>query len=147
MNLFIHASTDLVTKFLLQVPKTKYRHYSIRDNCEDAVDDLITWAQKQGTKLTKVKGRFRIDKFVYDKDDFTQTMINQIKKDGSDFNKPEDRKQWLKDNGYAEKYTHVPHYWAVDKSGKIYDPSGKMQFLNTGLAKNLDSSRYEREER
>jgi hypothetical protein len=62
---------------------------------------------------------------------------------GLDWNSPEDRYNFIKNNPkYATEWKKIPHYWLTDKSGEIYDPTGYIQFINTGLATDLNKSRY-----
>lgn len=100
--------------------------------------------QEKGIDLTKHGGFFVADHVVYDKADFTKEMKIEFKHSGLDFNNPDDRKQFIETNPkYSEEWKKIPHFWLQDAQGNIYDPSGYIQFVKTGLSSDLDKSRYQ----
>lgn len=139
-----NSDDDLVSEFLKSISPWELRYYSIRDNCGPAALDMMYWAKKKGIDLTKHGGFFVADHVVYDKADFTKEMKIEFKHSGLDFNNPDDRKQFIETNPkYSEEWKKIPHFWLQDAQGNIYDPSGYIQFIKTGLSSDLDKSRYE----
>ena len=137
------SSTDLVSQFLKSIPPKELRYYSIRDNCGPAALHMMSWAREKGLELQRYGGYFVADNVVYDKADFTKEMKREFLQQGLDFNDPHARKEFIGSNSeYSEEWKKVPHYWLQDKQGNVYDPTGYIQFVNTGLAKDLASSRY-----
>jgi len=129
---------SLVDKFL----KATGGKYGKRDMCGPACLDFIDWAKQQGIELKRVRGEFVADEVVSAKADFTPEMKKEFAQSGLDWNSAADRKAWIEQSKYAEEWKRVPHYWTVDKDGNIHDPSGYQQLVKTGLAKDLDPSRY-----
>lgn len=139
-----NSDDDLVSEFLKSISPRELRYYSIRDNCGPAALDMMYWAKKKGIDLTKHGGFFVADHVVYDKADFTKEMKIEFKHSGLDFNNPDDRKQFIETNPkYSEEWKKIPHFWLQDAQGNIYDPSGYIQFVKTGLSSDLDKSRYQ----
>jgi len=131
--------SNLVDEFL---NSTKEK-FSKRDTCGPACIDFISWAKREkGIDLTRVRGEFVADEVVHDKADFTPQMKKEFMQSGLDWNSAKDRKKWIEQSKYAKEWKRVPHYWTIDKKGNIHDPSGYQQLVATGLAKNLNSSRY-----
>ena len=99
--------------------------------------------KRKGLELQRYGGYFVADNVVYDKADFTKEMKREFLQQGLDFNDPHARKEFIGSNSeYSEEWKKVPHYCLQDKQGNVYDPTGYIQFVNTGLAKDLASSRY-----
>jgi len=132
------ANGSLVDKFL----KATGGKYGKRDMCGPACLDFIDWAKQQGIELKRVRGEFVADEVVSAKADFTPEMKKEFAQSGLDWNSAADRKAWIEQSEYAEEWKRVPHYWTVDKDGNIHDPSGYQQLVKTGLASDLDPSRY-----
>jgi len=132
------ANDSLVDKFL----KATGGKYGKRDMCGPACLDFIDWAKQQGIELKRVRGEFVADEVVSAKADFTPEMKKEFAQSGLDWNSAADRKAWIEQSKYAEEWKRVPHYWTVDKDGNIHDPSGYQQLVKTGLASDLDPSRY-----
>jgi hypothetical protein len=134
---------ELVSQFLKSISPKELRYYSIRDNCGPAALHMRNWAEKQGIDLKRHGGYFVADNVVYDKLDFTKEMKQDFLKQGLDFNDPTARKEFIESNPeYSEEWKKVPHYWLQDNQGNIYDPTGYIQFIKTGLSSDLDSRRY-----
>ena len=134
---------DLTGDFLKSRSPSQVKFYSKRDNCGPAAIDMMFWAEEQGTKLNRVQGYFVADQVVYDKDDFTTDMKKEFVGKGLDFNDPSARKAFIEaDPKYNTEWREIPHYWLVDKQGEIFDPTGYIQFIRTGLATDLNPSRY-----
>ena len=138
LNEAYEINGSLVDKFL----KSTGGKYGKRDQCGPACLDFIDWAKKQGIELKRVRGEFVADQVVSAKADFTPEMKKEFAQSGLDWNSAADRKAWIEQSKYAEEWKRVPHYWTVDKDGNIHDPSGYQQLVKTGLAKDLDPSRY-----
>ena len=136
-------SENLVSEFLKDISSRMRKYYSVRDNCGPAALDMIDWARKKGIELDRVGGYFIADQVVFDKSDFTKEMKREFLKQGLDFNDPQQRKSFIEsDPKYSEEWKNIPHYWLQDQQGKIYDPTGYIQFITTGLSTDLNSSRY-----
>ena len=136
---------ELVQHFLHQVSPKMLKYYSVRDNCGPAALDMIDWAKTQGIELHRVGGYFVADNIVYDKEDFTKEMKRDFLQQGLDFNDSQARKEFIESNPkYSEEWKKIPHYWLQDKQGNVYDPTGYIQFVKTGLSKDLDPVRYEK---
>lgn len=132
-----------VTEVFKEFMKERYKSsYGIRDNCGLACLDLMDYFRERGIKSDRVQGNFKCDIPVHAKKDFTETMKEEFSKTNLDFNKADDRLQFLKDSIYFEEWHLAPHYW-VEVQGKIFDPSGQAQFVDSGLASDLDLSRYQ----
>ena len=134
----------LVSQFLKSITPKELRYYSIRDNCGPAALHMMDWAKEKGIKLNRVHGYFVADNVVYNKADFTKEMKHEFLQQGLDFNDPKSRREFIASNPkYSKEWKKVPHYWLQDDQGTVYDPTGYTQFIKTGLAKDLDKSRYE----
>jgi hypothetical protein len=127
MKLSEILDTDLTSKFLSDSSDRDKAFWKIRDNCGLCTLDMISWAKKQGITLTRVKGHLKIDEVVHDKADFTHEMRDEFLKSGLSWNSATDRKQWIERSKYNEDWHLVPHFWAEDSKGNIYDPAGKLQ--------------------
>ncbi len=137
------TNTDLVSTFLKSISPKELRQYSIRDNCGPAALHMMEWAKSHGIELQRYGGYFTTDSVVSDKADFTRDMKKEFMSHGLDFNDPQARKQFIESNPkYSEEWKQIPHYWLQDSTGKIYDPSGYIQFIKTGLAQDLSNERY-----
>jgi hypothetical protein len=138
------GSQALVNEFLSTVTNHEKRFYAIRDNCGPAASDMRNWLENtKGIKTKRVRGEFVADDIVSKKADFTPDMKKEFISAGLDWNSPEDRYNFIKNNPkYATEWKKIPHYWLTDKSGEIYDPTGYIQFINTGLATDLNKRRY-----
>lgn len=135
----------------LESNKKDIGFYSIRDNCGPACLDMWAWVNKNNKTLPnkspivlkRVKGFFKADVVVSDKEDFTYEMKQEFKLTNKDFNKDSDRKSFIESNPkYKEEWKLIPHYWLVDQNNEIYDPTGNLQFIKTGLSKDLNKKRY-----
>jgi GNAT superfamily N-acetyltransferase len=134
---------NLVDKFLQTLSPNDVKYFSVRDNCGFAALEMKSWAQNYGIALTRVQGYFLADRPVYDRADFTKDMRRGLAQQGLNFNSAKDRQSFIEHSPkYAEEWKKIPHYWLEDAAGNIYDPSGKLQFIRTKLAKDLNSARY-----
>lgn len=147
--LLFSSETDIVFDFLEHAktqktygPKTDYEFYSKRDNCGQACIDMITYASKKNILLRRVMGYFKCDKVLSSKKDFDKNLKNELIRQGYNFEVANDRENFLLNSRYKNEWKLCPHYWLVDTHGVIYDPSGYMQFIKTGLSKDLSVSRY-----
>ena len=139
-----NGHSNLVNDFLNDLQtKPNLQFYKKRDNCGPACSDLISYAKKRGIELKRVRGEFHGDSVVHDKKDFTSDMKNEFKSSGLDFNNASHRKQWLENHPkYKDEWKKIPHYWTVDNSGNIHDPTGNEQIIKTGLSSDLNKNRY-----
>lgn len=133
---------NIVKMFLMSLSARELKNYSIRDNCGPAALDLISFAKQNNIELTRVRGEFKADHIVFDKADFTSQMKSEFNKTGLNWNSDTDRKKWIEQSKYFKDWHNIPHYWCVDGNGKIYDPTGELQFIKTGLSKDLNDRRY-----
>lgn len=141
--IFESSSNELVAQFLQSITPKELRYYSIRDNCGPAALHMMSWAKNQGIDLTRVEGYFKADHVVSSKADFTREMKDEFLDAGLDFNDADARREFIESNPkYNEEWKLIPHYWLRDESANIYDPTGQIQFLKTGLASDLDDLRY-----
>lgn len=138
----INSSNALIAEFWKQASPSDRRYYSIRDNCGFCASEFIMFAAKKGITLTRERGYFRADEVVHDKADFTPKMKIEFRQSGLNWHSAVDRKQWIENSEYADEWHKVPHYWCIDANGNILDPSGEAQFIRTGLARDLNSTRY-----
>lgn len=119
------------------------KYYAIRDNCGPCALDFIDYMQNtHGIILKRQQGEFYADVPVHTKNDFYADELIKMKTAGLNPNSNSDRIQYMIDNDLVERQKMIPHYWTVDADGKILDPSGYLQFVKTGLSKDLDDSRY-----
>jgi hypothetical protein len=140
INMFENTN-DLVTNFWNSLSDKQKRVYSIRDNCGPACLDFINFAKKNhGVDLKRISGFFKADIPVTEKADFTNEMKKELLSTGMDFNSADDRRKFVENSKYHEQWKHIPHYWAIDNSGKIYDPSGHAQFKH--MTADFDENRY-----
>ena len=139
----LFENLDLISQFKQSLSISEKRFFAKRDNCGPAAIDFIAFAKKHNVTLYRVGGYFRADTVVYDKADFTKEMKQEF---NGNFNNAKERKEWLESNPkYTEEWKLIPHYWCEDTKGKIYDPFGEEQFIKTGLAKDLNEKRYEKD--
>ena len=135
--------STLVAEFLASLSPGELDYYRIRDNCGPAALHMKDWARERGIELHRYHGHFAADHVVHDKDDFTKEMKHDFAQQGLDFNDPQQRKEYIELHPtYSEEWKKVPHYWLQDDQGNIYDPVGHIQFVKTGLARDLNPSRY-----
>ena len=137
------ASFDLIDSWKQTIPSSEIRYFCKRDNCGPAAISFMQFLTKQGKKgLKRVEGFFKADTVVSDKNDFTPEMKKEFMQSGGNWNSSKERKQWIENSKYARQWKYIPHYWVEDSNGTIYDPVGQEQFINTGLAKDLNKKRY-----
>ena len=137
---------DITNEFLNSISSTEKTYYKKRDNCGPAALHMQQWLLDNKKISTKrVRGNFIADDIVYDKDDFTLEMRKELQAAGLNWNSAKDRYDFIKNNKKYSEWNEVPHYWLEDSKGIIYDPTGYIQFIKTGLAKDLNPSRYKKE--
>ncbi len=121
--------------------------YAIRDNCGPCAYDFVLYMEtKHNILLRRIRGEFRCDKPVHTKKDFYPEEIEDMKHKNLNPNNDSDRIKYMNDNNLVERQKLIPHYWTVMEDNTIIDPSGFLQFVKTGLAKDLNDSRYISEE-
>lgn len=114
-----------------------------RDNCGIAAVGFYFFMKNKNIDFTRVRGDFVTDLGVYTKLDFYKTDLQEMKKIGLNVNSLEDRMKYVEEFNLHDRQKRIPHYWNVDSNGLIVDLSGYSQFVKTGLAKDLNPSRYE----
>ena len=136
------TSIDLINRWKRTVSDSEIKYYCKRDNCGPAAISFMQFLTKQGIKgLKRVEGFFKADTVVSDKNDFTTEMKKEFIQSGGNWNSSKERKQWIENSKYAQQWKYIPHYWVEDSKGTVYDPVGQEQFIDTGLAKDLDKKR------
>lgn len=130
-----------IEEFLTSSGRRKY--YSIRDNCGPCALDFIDFMKtRHNIGLTRVQGEFYTDVPVHSKHDFYKDELVAMAKINLNPNSDNDRIKYMIDNDLVDRQKYIPHYWTVDNNGKIIDPSGYLQFVKSGLSKDLNDSRY-----
>lgn len=114
-----------------------------RDNCGVIAASFLLFMQGKNIKLERIRGEFVTDKGVFTKLDFYKEDLVKMKDSGLNPNEINDRMKFVEMNNLYERQKRIPHYWNKDKDGLIIDLSGYSQFVKTGLAKDLNNSRYE----
>ena len=134
-----NSNENLTKQFLDKVSPNMMKFYSKRDNCGPACLDMMSMFPH----LKRIRGYFRADSVVHDKNDFTPEMKKEFHKTGMDFNNPLHRKQFIETSPkYAEEWKKIPHFWLKDADGNIHDPVGDLQFIKTGFSTDLNKNRY-----
>lgn len=112
-----------------------------RDYCSEPVA-LLTWfAAKHGLKVEKVYGAFKVDKLLFDKADFHDAELAQMKAERFNPNKKTDRIKFAQKHNMIDSLKLIPHYWN-EYNGKIIDLTAQAQFVDSGLAADISNSRY-----
>lgn len=130
-----------IDEFLTSSGRSKY--YAIRDNCGPCALDFIDYMKNTyNIILKRVQGEFYADIPVHTKYDFYKDELIAMKKANLNPNSDTDRIRFMQDNDLTERNKYIPHYWLIDNNNKIVDPSGYLQFVKSGLSKDLNSNRY-----
>lgn len=135
-----NQSKNLVDHFHASLTQKQKALYAKRDNCGPAVLDFLDHAKNP--ELKRVRGYFKADKVVSEKNDFTTGMKKEFNDSGLNFDNPKHREDWINKSKYAEDWKSIPHYWAKHSNGDIHDPSGHAQFVKSGYAADLNPERY-----
>lgn len=112
-----------------------------RGNCGVISSDFMIYCERKGVNAPRIAGAFIIDTPTYDKLDFTEEEIEDLRSQGYDFESLDERKNYVKNNNLEASHKYIPHYWNVI-DGDIIDLSGKSQFVDTGFSEELSSDRY-----
>lgn len=112
-----------------------------RDFCSEPVALLKWFAARYGYKVNKVHGSFKVDNPEFDKLDFHDAELTQMKADGFNPNKKSDRIAFAKKHNMLDSLKLIPHYWN-EYNGQIIDLTAQAQFVDSGLAADTDDSRY-----
>ena len=115
-----------------------------RDECMVPASSFTWFAARYGYKVPKVHGSFKVDKPLFDKADFHDAELAQMKADGLNPNKKTDRIKFAKKYDMVDLLKVIPHYWN-EYNGQIIDFTAQAQFVNTGLAADTSNSRYSKE--
>lgn len=116
-----------------------------RDNCGIVAADFSLFMEKRGIDFQRVRGDFVTDIGVYTKLDFYKEDLEVMKSMGLNPKLLDDRMKFVEEFNLYERQKRIPHYWNINQDGLIVDLSAYSQFVKTGLAKNVDFSRYEPE--
>ena len=136
------SHTKMVKSFLDLCEPSKISYYKKTDNCGPAALDFIDYVkQTTGEKWSREQGYFVTDIPLHHKLDFTTEMKKDFISKNMDFNSASQRLKYIEDN-FAEEWRYAPHYWVVDAENNIHDPSGKLQFVDTGLSADTNVVRY-----
>jgi len=137
------GKADLIQQFRKESGIKQCSIYDKRDNCGPAAIDFISWAKSKGIEgLKRINGYFKADIPASSKRDFTREMKQEFLNDGGNWDSDKERFDWISNSKYAEQWKYIPHYWVEDTNGKIYDPVGQQQFIDTGYAKDINPDRY-----
>lgn len=117
----------------------------VRDYCELPADALVAFGKKHGYDIDKIYGDFIIDEPEYDFDNLKPEEKSSMKMQYMDPRNPEHIKKYAERNGLVDEFKKVPHYWN-EYNGQIIDLTGKAQFVDTGLASDLNTKRYTKED-
>ena len=115
-----------------------------RNYCEIPAAEFKEFGEKHGFDIEKVYGDFIIDNPEFKRADFTQTELSNMKINGLDPNSKKDRIKFAEKENLIDELKKVPHFWN-EYQGRIIDFTGYKQFVETGLASDLDSSRYQKD--
>ena len=141
----IENNVSISVEELLNQFKKEYKdsitYGCIRDNCGIPAIDLEMYANKFGFHIPRVYGKFKVDSPQLSKKDFTPDELKQMKDQKYNPNNINDRYLYAKENNLLDELKYIPHYWN-EFNGQIIDFTGYTQFVKTGLASDLDTSRY-----
>lgn len=134
---------SLIDHFYMSIPENMKKFYSKRDNCGVAASDFLIHLQKNGIhNFKRVEGTFTVDNPTFKKKDFLQHELNDMKSKGYDINGEGSRKEYATKFNLIPELKKVPHYWLENENHEILDPSAKLQFIDTNMAKDLNKTRY-----
>jgi len=117
----------------------------VRDYCELPAAKLVTYGKQHGFDIKKVYGDFIIDNPEYEFANLQSHEKSSMQMQYMDPHNPKDIARYAKSMGIEDEFKKVPHYWNEYK-GKIIDLTGYAQFVNTGLANDLNTNRYIKEQ-
>lgn len=115
-----------------------------RNYCEIPADRFMEFGKKHGFDIEKISGDFAIDNPEFARADFTSIELSNMKINGLNPNSKQDRIKFAKRENIIDELKKVPHFWN-EYQGRIIDFTGHSQFVETGLATDLDSARYEKD--
>jgi len=115
-----------------------------RNYCEIPAEEFKEFGEKHGFDIEKVYGNFIIDNPEFNKSDFTQIELSNMHINGLNINSRKDRIKFAEKQNLIDDLKKVPHFWN-EYQGKIIDFVGHDQFVKTGLAADLNDSRYQRD--
>ena len=112
-----------------------------RDYCSEPVTLFAWFAAKHGLRTQQVHGAFDVDIPLFDKEDFYNDELAQMKDEGLNPNKKSDRIKFAKKHNMLDSLKLIPHYWNTH-NGQIIDFTAQTQFVDSGLASDTSTSRY-----
>lgn len=114
-----------------------------RDYCGIPAHGFSMFARDNGFPEVEYvsKGSFKVDKALYKKADFYPSELKQMKKEGFNPNKLEDRVAFAKKYDMEEGLKQIPHQWTEYKD-RIIDFTAHKQFVESGLAADTNQERY-----
>jgi len=114
---------------------------NIRDNCGFVAASFSKFAEKFGLDVPRIHGRFELDGPEFDVKNFKSSELQEMEELGYNSYDVEDRECYAEQHDLLDELTNVNHYWN-SYNGKIIDFSGQAQFIESGLASDLNSWRY-----
>ena len=142
--------SEVLEQDLLPLFKAGYKDIKSlhkRDKCEHSCNMFIEWAKSQGmSNISIIRGTFVADRASTTKFDFSKFVLQEMRNDDVDVNNANERLLYARQHDMLDELKQVTHYWC-EVNGKIIDVSGQEQFLETGLAVNLNKDRYLEQQR
>jgi len=115
-----------------------------RNYCEVPTTDLVAFGKEHGYQIDKVYGNFVVGEPEFAFEDFTILEKQNMKFSFLDPNSKEDRIKFATKHKLIDELKKVPHYWN-EYNGQIIDLTGHAQFVETGLATDLNTNRYKKD--
>lgn len=112
-----------------------------RDNCGFVASSFSQFAKTNGLNVPRIHGVFELDGPEFDIKNFKSDEIREMQDEGYDIYSQEDRESYASNHNLLDELSVVNHYWN-QYNGSNIDFSGKAQFIDSGLASDLDSWRY-----
>jgi hypothetical protein len=142
--------SEILEQELLPLFKASYKDIKSlhkRDKCEQSCKAFMEWANSQGlTDVAMIKGIFVADRASTTKSDFSKFVLQEMRADDVDINNANERLLYARQHDMLDELKQITHYWC-EVNGKLIDVSGQEQFLETGLAVNLNRDRYIEQQR
>jgi len=141
-DLIKNVTIQKVIDSFVKTHQIDIEHGRERDNCGLTARAFTAHAIKNGFPETEtVQGTFTVDKALFNKDDFTDTEINQMYEQSFDPDNAKDREQFAINNDLVDDLKVIPHEWSEYKD-RIIDFTAKAQFVDTKLSKDVNEERY-----
>ena len=112
-----------------------------RDYCSEPVTLFAWFAAKHGLRTQQVRGAFKVDIPLFDKEDFYNDELAQMEDEGFNPNEKSDRIKFAKKHNMIDSLKLIPHYWSTHNE-QIIDFTAQTQFVDSELAADTSNSRY-----